>query len=773
MIRAVLFFALGILVFFQVPQIPAWRTGFLLVAALVPLIAWRRGRWLALLPVGFLWAQLMALATQPAALPIESGPRVLPLSGQVVSLIQRRGPIARFVMRVDRYALDGDETVGDWPVRLSWRAPPQLRPGDRLHATVRVKPVHGYASPGAWDYEGWLYRQGIRYTGYVVAGEVDPTRHGACCVITGLRQQISEQLDGLPLSAFSRGVLRALVVGDRSGMTVPVRNLFRDTGTSHLMAISGLHIGLVAGLGLLSFGAVWRHLPSLCARVPTSVAAAVFGLVLASIYALLAGFSLPTQRALIMLGVVTLALWWRRDPRPGGTLAVAAAAVLLWDPPSIVEAGFWLSFGAVAAILAGLSLAPKESRWRTAVRIQLIISIALWPLLSLFGLPAAIIAPLVNLVLVPLFGLLIVPTAFLATLLLPIATVAGEWLFGNLAWLLDLVHIGLDAAAALAAPLQLIRMQGTLAGLVGLLGVALLLSPRAFPLRWMALPLLVAVSLPRAPTLHSGEYNVHVLDVGQGLAVVVETSRHTLVFDTGPSFPSGFSTADAVVLPFLNERGRSRIDRLVLSHGDNDHAGGAQALHRGIAIDTVHSGEPARLDVAAYPCRYGQMWFWDGVRFEFLHPRAGERRHGNDASCVLRIANRRAVTLLTGDIEKAAEQALLRTVRERLRSQLVIAPHHGSGSSSGMDFVAATQPRYLVFSAGWANRYGFPHETVRQRWRAAGAQLANTASAGSLSFRVDERGGVAPPRCQRVHERRFWWHDGGSAGACHAVSSPD
>lgn len=773
MSRIVVLFALGILLFYQLPWLPDW--GFLFIDGLLLLVfgrhRWRRHLWPPV--VGFTWAHLFALLTYPPALPVDQGPRVLSVSGQVISMVERRDVTARFVFAIESLDSAADRRRGRWRVRLNWRDAPPLVAGDRLTLSARLKPAHGFAVPGAWDYEGWLYRQGIRYTGYVVQGQVDAREERACCLIERARTDIADAIARLPLSPFAHGVIRALVIGDKSSMSADDRRLFRVTGTSHLMAISGLHIGLVAAIGLLLFAALWRRIPWLTARVPARVAGAVLGLLPAIGYALLAGLGLPTQRALIMYAALALGFVSRREHRPDAVLAMAAAAVLVWDPASIVAPGFWLSFGAVAVILATLSFAPRRSAWRSAVRIQLTLSIALWPLLALFGLPLSLSAPLVNLVLVPLFALFIVPASLLGAGLLQSIPAAGAWLLTLLGRALDLMQQALAHAAAWGEPLPATGSGGVYAALVALTGIVLLLMPRGFPLRPIAVPLLIAVWLPPRHDLQIGDFSVHVLDVGQGLSTVVATRRHTLVYDTGPRYPSGFSAVDAAVLPFLAHRRRSHIDRLVLSHGDNDHAGGAASLSAAIGVGDVYAGEPERVEIDARRCRRGDAWFWDGVAFEFLHPAKGSRYDGNNASCVLRVSNGRSTLLLSGDIERAIERRLITDVAPRLAADLLIAPHHGSRSSSSPGFVAATSPSFVVYSAGWGNRYGFPAKEVTERWAAIGALGVNTATAGTIGFRIDADTGIGAPDCERIHARRFWWHDSGSAAACHAVSSPD
>jgi competence protein ComEC len=507
--------------------------------------------------------------------------------------------------------------------------------------------------------------------------------------------------------------------------------------------------------------------------VPARVADAIFGLAAAGAYAALAGFGLPTQRALIMLAVAALALVARRDARPLNALALAMVLVLLWHPPSILAAGFLLSFGAVLVIFAVLRLARGWPAWRQALAVQFALGVALWPLLGLFGLPASTVAPLVNLLLVPLFGLLVVPVSLAVVLLAPLHDGLATWLGGHLGSLLDLIHVALAQVAGWSWP-TLAQPPPDPAVLLSLAaGLGLLLAPPGIPLRGLALPLLLVGLLPREPAVAPRAFELHLLDVGQGLASVVLTHRHVLLFDSGPEYPGGFNAAEAVVEPFLRHRGLDRVDRLILSHGDSDHAGGLDHLRRTLAIGQMLTGEVERIGRGAEPCIAGTSWEWDGVRFEILHPPVVHRHEGNDASCVLRVANAAGSVLLTGDIGRRVERGLVDSSPERLHSDVVVAPHHGSRSSSSAAFVAATTPRHVLYAAGWANRFGFPAAEVALRWQAAGAIALNTASAGTISLSFDPARPGLEPRLHRVERRRFWTHRGGSAATAHAVSSAD
>lgn len=772
---AVSLFAAGMWLLYQMPALPGWPA--CAATALLALAAASRPAWrpVAVFLAGFIWANCHALIAQPPLLPGDLERGLFDVQGEVVSLVRQRNGMTRFVLDAEALSTADRSWQGKWRFRLTWRdtkVPPL--PGDRLSLSVRLKHVHGFASPGAWDYEGWLIWRGIRYTGYVVdsteQGQSDPA---ACCPLTRLRSHLSTAVDGLPLSADTRAIVRALTVADRSGISTRLNERFSATGTSHLMAISGLHIGLVAGLGFLLCASVWRHIPALAGRVPSVVAGAIAALALGTSYALLAGMTLPTQRALIMLAVFAGSVVGRQRAAVSSSIAFAALCVLCWHPPAIISAGFWLSFGAVVTIVAALRHVDRRPRWRAALFVQLALGLALWPILALFDMPAAIGAPLANIVLVPLFGFVIVPVSLIGVALLPAAPAIGGGVLGLLE---PLLHWVLEGLAWVALGNDLVGWspsRDVWASMSALICLAFLFAPRGFPLRWAMLPMLLLPWLPRQLPFDQGAFALHVLDVGQGLSAVVQTQTHTLVFDTGPAFGSGFATSKAVLVPFLRDRGLRRIDRLVLSHGDIDHAGGVDQLRSAVEVARIDSGEPVRVGNSAGTCRAGENWQWDGVDFRFLHPPPGTSENGNNASCVLRVTGRGGSILLTGDIERRVEQHLVTAMPAELASDILVAPHHGSRSSSSAAFVAASSPQYVLYTTGWGNRYGFPASDVDLRWQRVGAVRLNTAATGTISFLLDEADVPLRPHCHRVHSRRFWWHHGGSAEGCHAVSSGD
>lgn len=737
--------------------LPALPSG--LSCALAGLWLLSRGaRWRV--PAGLLlgagWAMVYIVWHEPPRLLALTTPQDAVIEGVIDSMPQR-GAGTRFFLHTDRIRLGDAEWRGSLRVRLSWRRAPDLLPGQRWRIAVRLRPVSGFRNPGSSDYVGWLYRQGVRYTGYVRADGGEMLGADTCCLMLRWRHALARRLDSLRLAPRGAGIISAMTLGERNGLDVPTRDLFARAGISHLVAISGLHIGLVAGLAMWLGSGIWRRIPPWCLRVPAPLAAASVGVTAGLAYGLLAGMALPTQRAVIMLLVAWLALLLRRTSRPGSVLASALIAVLIWDPYAVLDAGLWLSFVAVAAIL----LANRWTRGRgvvvRALSIQGAISLALLPVLWLFDLGGSLLGLPLNLLLVPLFGFVVVPASLLGLALLALGIDGHGMLLGWLASALEFL-VQMLAALIAAWPDSYLQSSWELAVIgLGAVAMALLLVPPGVPGRRLGLLALAALVLPRAPDLAPGQMRLSALDVGQGLAVVLETRTHLLVYDTGPGYASGFNTADAVLLPFLRRAGRSVVDVLMLSNADQDHAGAAPALLTGIEVSRVLSGEPGELPIPASACVQGQSWVWDDVRFEILHPVPDTELQGNDASCVLRVQAGAHSVLLTGDIGVKVERGLVADGAIG-RQTIVFAAHHGSNSSSAPEFVTATQPDYVLYSVGRHNRWRFPRDPVSARWREIGATTLRTDRDGAITFILGGEGGPSPPTRYAQDARRHW-HD--------------
>ena len=716
----------------------------------------------AALVAGFLWALFRADCILSDSLPPDLEGRDLLAKGivETVPATHERG--VRFQFRIEQLTHAGKQVPGPDRVRLSWYGPTsRISAGDRWLLTVRLKRPHGLSNPGGFDYERWLFQRGIQATGYVRdAAENRRLGNSGSYGLARLRQRIAGIITTALADSAAAGIVTALAVGVRDGIDDSQWQVLRLTGTGHLMAISGLHIGLVSGLSFFFARRIWSLSSRATLRLAAPRAAALVAILAAAVYASLAGFALPTQRALIMVAGFMAALFLRRAIAPGRGLAWALMAVLVADPLSVLSAGFWLSFAAVAVILLGMSgrLRASGPWWRWG-RVHWLVAVGLLPLtLAFFG-ENPLLSPLANLVAVPWMGVVVVPLVLSGVLfILPLPTVgegllliaakAVEWLWPVLAWLAerDLTF----QAPAVDDPLRL---------LAATVGVVLLLLPRGFPGRWLGLlwlAPLVLVSPARPPT--NGLW-VTVLDVGQGLATVVQTHKHVLVYDTGPRHSARFDAGKAVVVPFLRTQGLHRVDTLVVSHGDNDHAGGVLSLLQEVPVDVLLTSVPGRWPTAV-PCLAGRTWHWDGVDFHVLHPEEQARSDNNNRSCVLRIVSPGGSVLLPGDIEAGMERRLVRRYGEELAADVLIAPHHGSSTSSIASFLDAVAPEQAVFAVGYRNRWGFPTEAVKARYRERAVDTHNTALHGAVKVSIDPSREAFTSSRHRTATARFWnWQE--------------
>ena len=754
-------FLFGVLLFQQLSTLPHPGWGWGLLVSL-PLGLFLRPYWHfpAWGVSGFLWSLLSAHLILADSLPSDLAGQDLLIEGQVASLPVSQAHHVRFEFVVQHAWVNKTPVHTPGRIRLNWyRTDARLIAGDNWRLLVRLKPPHGFRNPGGFDYEAWLYQHRIRATGYVrQSPQNQRLERDTGFPLQRLRQAIRESIATHLEHSPVKGIMLALVIGDRSAIDPFQWQQLQRTGTNHLMAISGLHIGLVAGLMFLLGQRLWRFSGHGMVWLPAPKAGAILALLSATAYAALAGFSIPTQRALIMISVVMLALLTSRPITPSRTLATALLLVLLFDPLAVLASGFWLSFAAVAIIFYGLNgRVGCLRRWQQGVRIQWWISVGLFPLVVLLFQRASLIAPLANLIAVPLVSLSVVPLALLGTALLslnvafaPNLLQLAAWIMQGIMWLLgtlsELPFAGWSGAATSGWH-----------GLLAVIGVILLLAPRGWPGRGLGAVLLLPLIVGMPTGIAPGTARFTLLDVGQGLAAVVETRQHVLVFDTGPRFSSRFDTGEAVVVPYLRQRGWRQVDQLVVSHGDTDHIGGAASLLAMLPVKAISSSVPAKL--AEWPvtlCQRGQTWEWDGVRFQMLHPTADSGANHNDASCVLKVSAGLHAVLLTGDIEKAAEWQLLQQDAMLLKADALVAPHHGSNTSSTTAFIRAVGPSYVLFPIGYRNRYGFPRPAVVERYAQAGVRMLDTASAGAIRF---ELGGEALQPLRYRDRARRYWHD--------------
>lgn len=665
------------------------------------------------------------------------------------------------------------EVVGAAPefpkrLRLTWyRAPATPQPGEQWQLTVRLKRRNGFANPGGFDYEGFLFREGIGATGYVRDGDnrrlQAPHRYWILRVRGWIGSRIAEAAGDHDML----GVLQGLAIGDTRAMQVEQWRVFAATGTTHLMAISGLHIGMVAMLAAWAGGSIVRIRRAQSLGLTAMHGQVIAGVSAAVIYSVLAGLSIPTQRTLVMLCIYFGLRWSRRTLAIGRSLSLALIVILLLDPFAPLAVGAWLSFVAVLVILMATSgRLAREGMIASFSRVQLAVTIGLVPVLLVSFGNLSLVAPVANAFAVPAFTLLIVPAVLIGTLVAMIHPGLGTVLLEfpatvlNAGWPL-LEWLASQPLAVWYAPRPSLSV---LAALVA--GVVLLMLPAIWPLRLAGIFMCLPMMFYRAPTPAPGTFELTVLDVGQGLAAVVRTHSRVLVYDTGPAFQSGRSAAELAVLPFLRSHGVRNIDVMMVSHGDQDHSGGLSEMLAALPARTLLVGpsvNQAPPDKAANKlnCERGQQWHWDGVTFTVLHPDSrsearASSRSGNDSSCVLHIYGHDGTALLTGDIESDAERQLVD--RGLTPATVVVAPHHGSDTSSSSLFVAATRPDVTIFSTGYRNRWNFPRPAVVQRWRDVGARSFDTSASGAIrvTFEPHDAPVDVQVREHRHTRRRYW-----------------
>jgi len=742
---------------------PIW----LLIAVLPILLlclGLRCSRLAGFLLLGFCASWLAAANAIDERLPQEKQGKTLSIEARVTAFPVQSGRLLRLLVSPEN---------DDWlprRIRLSWYDPPHSpQLGEIWHLEVRLRRPRGFANPSGFDYEGWLFRQGIGATGYVVNGADNrQLASQQAAPIPRYRRNFAARLASLLPADNATAVLQAVAVGARQDISRQQWDRYAVTGTSHLMAISGMHIGLAAGGVYLL---VWALLSA--ARIGTNVRdpAIVAAIVAATLYAAVSGFAVPARRAFLMACLAATAVLARRQLPAARLIAVCALVVLLTDPLSIHAPGFKLSFAAVLLLLwfsRQLQLTTSVCRVRVVNALcqgifrlgslQLTLLCGLFPLTVFLFDRAAWLGPPVNLLVLPIFNLLTVPSSLLGMLLDGPLRFAGDVLlqFAH-ATVLAVLWVVDRAAEMPFAKIEFAAMSGSML-LVAALPAIYAVVPPGWPgrkLAWVAL-LASVLHQPAAPPV--GCVDVHILDVGQGLAAVLQLHSKTLIYDTGPAFRSGSTAAELVLIPFLKRLGVRQPDLLVVSHADLDHAGGVLPLLREFDFSGSLVGEPLpQPALAQAPCIAGSAWRWDAVSFRVLHPQTAEVWDGNNASCVLQIRTGPYSVLLAGDIEAPVENRLLQR-HELQRATLVVVPHHGSKTSSGAGFVRALRPQTAVVSAGYGNRWGFPKPEVVKRWRAAGARVLNTAESGAISQRFCSDGSTSALRQQRRQGRRYW-HD--------------
>ncbi len=751
---------------------PRWLSGLLLVA-MIPLLRAAPSRPLGMLLAGLALAGWQAGAALDAQLPRALQGAVLTVEGRIVELPVHEPRRTRFRFIVDDVATQPAALRGR-TLQLAWydeepQPRARLQAGSRWQFPLRLRAPRGLRNPGGGDAEKFALAARLAATGFVLEPAL-AVRLAAPSGIDAWREAMSARIAAAVPGASSRYV-RALALGDTRALDDADWARLRAAGLTHLIAISGFHVGLVAGFCALCAAALWWLWPPLGRWLPRPFAAGAGALLGAFGYALLTGMAVPTLRTAVMIAALVAARWLRRRLRLVDTLALGCSVLLLLDPLAVLGAGFWLSFAGVAWLLWCLPEAGGKGPRAVAggfIAAQAVASLGLLPLTVLLFGQASFAGPVANLAAVPWWSLVVVPLALLGVLADTLHAGFGQWCWQGAAWCFDLLWPLLARIADSPLAMAWLPAPRWHALPLALLSAFWLLLPRGLPGRGLALLLWLPLLYPPRELPAPGEVELTVIDVGQGLSMLVRTAHHSLLYDMGPAIPEGFDAGERAVIPALHALGVRRLDLAVVSHGDNDHAGGLGAVAAAFPMPLVLA--PRGSPVAGNrDCRAGLAWEWDGVRFRVLHPGRDFPYLGNEAACVLRIESAHGSALLAGDIGHYVERKLLAEAGAELRSDVVLVPHHGSDGSSDPGFVAATGAKLALVSSGADNRFRHPRPPVVRRWCDAGAEVLDSARSGAIRVWLGRDG--LRLREQRAFQPRLWdavRRRGETAGLCYA-----
>lgn len=720
--------------------------------------------------------------------------QVTRLTVQVISLAQDDQGGRRFLVEAD------DNRPAGIPrrIRVVWHARPgaeqslpQVLPGQWWRMALVLKRPYGPSNPFAQDLELRDFAEGVRANGTVRGKPVlvgDQPWANAGIVIERLRHHIRAGMRAVLDGRRYAPVLIALAIGDQAGVSREDWQVFNRSGISHLVSISGSHITLVAAMGGLATAVLWRRARwrgvGVAEYFPAQLAGGCAALAVALAYCLLAGWGVPARRTFFMLACLAAAGLARLPLSASRLLLLTGACVLALDPWAMLAPGFWLSFGAVAILMRIANDHAKPAQdWRERgkrivadfCKTQGAITLGLTPILAFLMHQVSLGSPLANAVAVPIVGAVVTPLALLCGALSIVpgaqeAAWAAGWLGQGLfeAVMLPVGWIGrADWASIYVAAAPWPWLLPALAGLV------FALQGKGGRWRWLGWLGMLPLLLWRPDRPELGDWRLAALDIGQGSALVIETASRTLVYDVGPRYYSGGDAGERVLVPYLLARGVRRIDTLVVSHADLDHAGGLRSVLEALPVAASYASfdlatharrEAARLSEPAlsdaqlpgdpHTCEAGMHWEADGVQFRFVHPQAADlvgKLSSNARSCVLLVQGRHHSILLPGDAGVTQEA---RYAADLPHIDVVAAPHHGSSSSSGAALVRAVGPAQVLVQAGYLNRFHHPSQSVVARWQAAGAAVWRTDLQGALI--VDSGVDGLFVQAQRDVSRRYW-----------------
>ena len=635
-----------------------------------------------------------------------------------------------------------------------------FKKGDIWQLPLRLHRPRGFWNPGSFDYQAELFKQNICATGYIL--EKFPLyliQHtNSYYFIDNLREKITKNIKKVLPGSSLTGLISALTTGMRKEITEELWQIMRGSGTNHLFAISGLHLAFITGIIYWIVRFIYCRIPYVTLYIPAPKIASVLTLFLAIFYSALAGFAIPTQRALLMLSIFSLAIIKRRYLTRCHSFHLALLIILIIEPFAILSASFWLSFVAVLLIFYAVSNRIKPLKnWNAWCRIQLTVSLGLIPLSLFFFHQISWISFAANLIAIPSIEFLILPLSLLGSLLSLVCYDFGHQLLIFAEQLLKLLWKLLNFFSKIPFTQYYAYLSNGWLLTSSLIGILLILAPKGMPTRWLGFIWILPLFFIETQRPQYGEIWIHLLDVGQGLASVVRTQHHVLIYDTGPRLSSSYDAGKLVLLPFLQTIGVNKVNLMVISHGDNDHSGGAMIILKQIKVDKVLSSIPKKfLPKIVNFCEEKMHWQWDGINFEILYPPSKLRYLGNNSSCVLKISNNLHSILLAGDIEKRAEKYLVDTKQKNLQSTILIVPHHGSKTSSSIEFLNYVQPIYALFPTGFHNRFKFPHKIVLNRYHRLGSKIYDTAIDGAITLKLNAFSNTIQSETYYEKNHHFW-----------------
>ena len=721
--------------------------------------------------LGYLWAATFATIRLNNELPIDWQQKNINVVGVIATLPEITEKGERFQFDVEKTLTQGAKVPKHISLNFYGESNTpstvnHFHAGERWQFSVKLKRPHTTYNPHGYDFEGWALENNIRAMGSISNKSGYKKLNNFVWrpgyLVEHWREKVGDHITQTLANKPYAGVIRALVVGDDSQITQAQWSVYLRTGVNHLMSISGLHITMLAGLAFAIAAFIWRRIPFLVLRMPTRKAATIIGLVVAVLYALLAGMSVPTQRTLYMLITFAAALLFSRNLAISRALAIALIVVVLLDPWATISAGFWLSFSAVA-VIAYVSVGRlAATHWlREAINTQWAVTIGLLPLLIVIFGQSSIVSPLANAFAIPIISLVVVPLAIAGSL------IHVDFILQVAHFILEICMQGLTWLATLPTWQQAAPPMWAMA--TAIFGVLWLLLPNGFPQRWLGLILLLPLFFVSSPRPMQGAMQVAVLDIGQGLSVIVKTANHTFLYDAGPKYNEQSDAGGRIVVPYLRGEGIKKLDGFMVSHNDIDHSGGAPSVLAQIPVGWFASSftesDSFILPPSALKCFAGQHWLWDGVSFEVLYPSwqsyDDERLSDNNRSCVVKVTSQFGSILLTGDIEEIAETRLLEANIDKVHSDVLVAPHHGSKTSSTIGLVQAAGAKHVIFTVGYLNRFKHPKPMIEKRYVESGAQLYRSDYNGALLIDFMPKTNVQPNMqilTWRQAQPRYW-HD--------------